>query len=49
MIFATIGNEHKPFFRFNQLVLKISNLYPNVKIIYQKGYTKFVHSKRKYF
>ena len=45
MIFATIGNEHKPFFRFNQLVLKLSNLYPTVEIVYQKGYTKFIHSK----
>ena len=45
MIFATIGNEHKSFIRFNQLVLKIADLCPNEEIIYQKGYTKFTHSK----
>ena len=45
MIFATIGNEHKSFFRFNELVLKIADLFPEEDIIYQKGYTKFVHSK----
>ena len=45
MIFATIGNEHKPFFRFNELVLKISDLFPDQTIIYQKGYTKFCHNR----
>ena len=45
MIFATIGNEHKPFYRFNKLVLKISDLYPNENIVYQKGYTLFNHTK----
>ncbi|MDC3232469.1 hypothetical protein OA981_02870 [Prochlorococcus sp. AH-716-A09] len=49
MIFATIGNEHKPFLRFNELVLKISDLFPDEKIIYQKGYTKFSHKKHNIF
>lgn len=41
MIFATIGNDHRQFIRFNKLVLRISKLFPNEEIIYQNGYTPF--------
>ena len=41
MIFAPIGNDHRQFIRFNTLVLRISNLFPNEEIIYQNGYTPF--------
>ena len=41
MIFATIGNDHRQFLRFNQLVLIINDLLPNEKIFYQNGYTPF--------
>ena len=45
MIFATIGNDKRPFIRFNKLVLLISDLFPKEEIIYQKGHNKFLHKK----
>ena len=45
MIFATIGNDRRSFDRFNKLVLLVSDLFPDVKIIYQKGHNKFFNKK----
>ena len=45
MIFATIGNDRRSFDRFNKLVLLISDLFPNLKIVYQKGHNKFINKK----
>jgi len=42
MIFATIGNDHREFRRFNNLIHLIGKLYPNEEIIYQNGYTPFI-------
>lgn len=41
MIFATIGNDHRQFKRFNELIHLIGKLFPNEEIIYQNGYTPF--------
>ena len=45
MIFATIGNDHRQFKRFNKLVLKINELLPNEEIFYQNGYTPFISER----